>query len=190
MPRILRSNLPEHSTRPTSGHVAHEDTPLLHKAIFFYPTPSSRRASAPSKFKSPAASVLPVLPELPELPSLFTRPILPRRSSTSSSQSGKYLHEGRSTFGQTVCMISFFVWVRVVNSNISWQLFNCIAVLLGIGMLSEPLAFAYSGWIAGTALIVSYGFISCYTLRLSVDRNIVNMDCNISFRLVPKYLPE
>ncbi|KAF5382924.1 hypothetical protein D9757_006378 [Collybiopsis confluens] len=33
-------------------------------------------------------------------------------------------------------------------------LFNSIAILLGIGMLSEPLAFAYAGWITGTILII------------------------------------
>lgn len=35
-------------------------------------------------------------------------------------------------------------------------------------MLSEPLAFAYSGWAAGTALIISYGFITCYTYVATV----------------------
>lgn len=44
-----------------------------------------------------------------------------------------------------------------------FQLFNSIAILLGIGMLSEPLAFAYAGWICGTLLIIFYGFITCYT---------------------------
>ncbi|THH20227.1 hypothetical protein EW146_g1101 [Bondarzewia mesenterica] len=53
---------------------------------------------------------------------------------------------GKSTFGQT--------------------LFNSIAILLGIGMLSEPLAFAYAGWVCGTLLIISYGFITCYTAKL------------------------
>ena len=43
------------------------------------------------------------------------------------------------------------------------QLFNAIAILLGIGMLSEPLAFAYAGWIGGTAIIIFYGWITCYT---------------------------
>ena len=50
---------------------------------------------------------------------------------------------GTSTYGQT--------------------LFNSIAILLGIGMLSEPLAFALSGWIGGTCLIIFYGAISCYS---------------------------
>lgn len=43
------------------------------------------------------------------------------------------------------------------------QLFNSIAILLGFGMLSEPLAFAYAGWICGTLLVVGYGLITCYT---------------------------
>lgn len=50
---------------------------------------------------------------------------------------------GTSTYGQT--------------------LFNTTAILLGIGMLSEPLAFALSGWIGGTCLITFYGAISCYS---------------------------
>ncbi|KAF8912834.1 transmembrane amino acid transporter protein-domain-containing protein [Gymnopilus junonius] len=33
-------------------------------------------------------------------------------------------------------------------------------------MLSEPLAFSYAGWIAGTILIVSYGLVSCYTAKI------------------------
>ncbi|TFY68341.1 hypothetical protein EVJ58_g1054 [Rhodofomes roseus] len=53
---------------------------------------------------------------------------------------------GHSTYGQT--------------------LFNAIAILLGIGMLSEPLAFAYAGWIGGTVIIIFYGWITCYTAKI------------------------
>ncbi|KAF8559229.1 hypothetical protein OG21DRAFT_1403136 [Imleria badia] len=55
-------------------------------------------------------------------------------------------YNGKSTYGQT--------------------LFNCIAVLSGIGMLSEPLAFAYAGWLWGTVLIIFFGLITCYTAKL------------------------
>ncbi|KAF5374800.1 hypothetical protein D9758_000114 [Tetrapyrgos nigripes] len=75
-------------------------------------------------------------------PELQRRPSMRRGSSSSKSVK----HGGQSTFGQT--------------------LFNSIAILLGIGMLSEPLAFSYAGWIAGTFLIVAYGLISCYTAKL------------------------
>uniref|UniRef100_A0A0W0F8Q6 Amino acid transporter transmembrane domain-containing protein n=1 Tax=Moniliophthora roreri TaxID=221103 RepID=A0A0W0F8Q6_MONRR len=67
---------------------------------------------------------------------------LRRRSSASSSKihlKSQAGFGGHRTFGQT--------------------LFNSIAILLGIGMLSEPLAFAYAGWAAGTALVISYGFL-------------------------------
>jgi len=36
-------------------------------------------------------------------------------------------------------------------------------MLLGIGMMSEPLAFAYAGWGCGTLLLILYAFLTCYT---------------------------
>ncbi|RDX55949.1 hypothetical protein OH76DRAFT_1370551 [Lentinus brumalis] len=76
---------------------------------------------------------------------------LDRRISTTSVRSkasfkAKNYHVGHSTFAQT--------------------LLNAVAVLFGIGMLSEPLAFAYAGWIGGTVLIIGYGLISCYTAKI------------------------
>ncbi|KAF7312363.1 Aa-trans domain-containing protein [Mycena indigotica] len=71
---------------------------------------------------------------------------LRRRSSAASARSVKYKYGGQSTFGQS--------------------LFNSIAILLGIGMLSEPLAFAYAGWGMGLFLIIFYGYISCYTAKI------------------------
>jgi vesicular inhibitory amino acid transporter len=35
--------------------------------------------------------------------------------------------------------------------------------LVGVGILSEPLAFASAGWLLGTILIIFYGALSCYT---------------------------
>ena len=42
-------------------------------------------------------------------------------------------------------------------------MFNAIAVLVGIGVLSEPLAFAYAGWIGGTLLLLFFGIVTNYT---------------------------
>ncbi|TFK30607.1 hypothetical protein FA15DRAFT_662607 [Coprinopsis marcescibilis] len=80
--------------------------------------------------------------------SLLAPPSLHRRPSIISQGSHKvqYTFGGRSTYGQTM--------------------FNSIAILLGIGMLSEPLAFAYAGWGAGTFLIISYAFVACYTGKI------------------------
>ncbi|RDB29207.1 Vacuolar amino acid transporter 1 [Hypsizygus marmoreus] len=119
---------------------AREHTPLLRKAISFTTTPHPRRQSTPSGVIRPL--VFPTSGQHSLAPPIYVR----RRLSASSAKSGKYEHGGKSTFGQT--------------------LFNSTAILLGIGMLSEPLAFAYSGWMAGTALVISYGFISCYTAKI------------------------
>jgi vesicular inhibitory amino acid transporter len=66
---------------------------------------------------------------------------------------------GQSTFSQTVsrALAKFIVF------DVFGQLFNATALLLGIGMLSEPLAFSYAGWICGTLLVILYGIITCYT---------------------------
>ncbi|CAE6469193.1 unnamed protein product [Rhizoctonia solani] len=52
------------------------------------------------------------------------------------------------------------------SSSYGQTLFNAIAILLGVGMLSEPLAFAYAGWIGGFMLITFYGFLTCYTAKI------------------------
>lgn len=36
-------------------------------------------------------------------------------------------------------------------------------------MLSEPLAFAYAGWIGGFLLIILYGTITCYTYVMALN---------------------
>ncbi|KAJ7919137.1 transmembrane amino acid transporter protein-domain-containing protein [Mycena leptocephala] len=106
------------------------------------------------KWMDPSQRRLLLLPngfEMKQLTAAGERTPLIRRASASSSDSetlspttvNKY---GRSTFGQT--------------------LFNCVAMLVGIGLLSVPLAFAYAGWLAGTVIILSYGFLSCYTAKI------------------------
>ncbi|KAG8936618.1 hypothetical protein FRC02_000611 [Tulasnella sp. 418] len=80
--------------------------------------------------------------KLSQTSTLGRRPSMKRRRSSVPH----VIHGGKSTWGQT--------------------LFNSIAILLGIGMLSEPLAFACAGWIGGTCLIIFYGFITCYTAKI------------------------
>lgn len=71
--------------------------------------------------------------------------LLNRSASSIHQTNAQGTHEGQSTYGQT--------------------LFNCIAVLLGIGMLSEPLAFSYAGWFLGTLLLAVFGYVTCYTAK-------------------------
>lgn len=102
---------------------------------------------------------------LPRSPRLERKP--PRtvqRASQRSTNSKYYYQGGSSTYRQTVCSFTVLVQVHIKCSRqLCLQLFNSIAILLGIGMLSEPLAFAYAGWVPGTLLIIFYGFITCYT---------------------------
>ena len=86
---------------------------------------------------------------------------LRRKASSTSARSEKAVPAGRSTFGQTVCIgsLSFQTIILIIHM----KLFNSIAILLGFGMLAEPLAFALSGWIGGSILIIFYGIITCYT---------------------------
>lgn len=83
-----------------------------------------------------------LLPRVSEEP---PAPIVPRRQSVCVPTKCAPVVTGQSTFCQT--------------------LFNATALLVGIGMLSEPLAFSYAGWICGTLTIVSYGFVTCYTAK-------------------------
>lgn len=71
--------------------------------------------------------------------------LLSRSASSIHQTNAQGAHGGQSTYGQT--------------------LFNCIAVLLGIGMLSEPLAFSYAGWFLGTLLLAVFGYVTCYTAK-------------------------
>ncbi|KAF8167933.1 transmembrane amino acid transporter protein-domain-containing protein [Crassisporium funariophilum] len=141
------THIPRHSPRtllaPPILQTPREDTPLLHKKISFSATPPVRR----NVIESPKNDSYNLQPEL----GLYLTPPPPvqRRLSSTSAASAKgvrYNFRGKSTFGQT--------------------LFNSIAILLGIGMLSEPLAFAYSGWAVGTFLIMSYGLVACYTAKI------------------------
>ncbi|KAI0778101.1 transmembrane amino acid transporter protein-domain-containing protein [Trametes elegans] len=103
----------------------------------------SRQPTTSTVLGRPAAPVPPTQQEQqPQYPSVQRRI---SRVSIRPKTEVKH-HAGQSTFAQT--------------------LLNAVAVLFGIGMLSEPLAFAYSGWIGGSLLIIGYGYISCYTAKI------------------------
>ncbi|KAI0704895.1 transmembrane amino acid transporter protein-domain-containing protein, partial [Cytidiella melzeri] len=125
---------------------AREDTPLLlHRA-------TSLTFAEPQRRPMNEGVLPPIVMPVDGPPQTLTRRLSQvsnrsggRRGSTAS-RANKVAHGGQSTFGQT--------------------LFNAIAILLGIGMLSEPLAFAYAGWIGGMILMISYGWITCYTAKI------------------------
>ncbi|GAA5922690.1 hypothetical protein JCM3775_006101 [Rhodotorula graminis] len=55
-------------------------------------------------------------------------------------------HRGESTWGQT--------------------LFNTVNVLIGVGLLAEPLAFADAGWVGGILLLVFCALVTNYTAKM------------------------
>ncbi|KAH9857857.1 transmembrane amino acid transporter protein-domain-containing protein [Lenzites betulinus] len=115
---------------------AYEDVPTPRAAER---TPLLVKQPAPLGLPVPAQSVR----EGPQYAAIQRRV---SRVSVRSKAEPKVQHLGQSTFAQT--------------------LLNAVAVLFGIGMLSEPLAFSYAGWIGGSFIIISYGYISCYTAKI------------------------
>ncbi|GAA6043589.1 hypothetical protein JCM8097_005271 [Rhodosporidiobolus ruineniae] len=72
-----------------------------------------------------------------------------RRPSTFSKENWKARieeHRGESSWGQT--------------------LFNTINVLIGVGLLADPLAMADSGWFCGVSLLLFCSFVTFYTALL------------------------
>lgn len=140
-----------------------EDAPLLHKSTSL--TFAEPPARAVDGAHPPAA-----IPEAagPSVSAVVRRTSYGSihgsagRRGSNASRAAKAAQLGKSTFGQTVSFKhSCSIGRRIDRGHL--KLFNAIAVLLGIGMLSEPLAFAYAGWIGGMALMIFYGFITCYT---------------------------
>ncbi|KZP12050.1 hypothetical protein FIBSPDRAFT_870672 [Athelia psychrophila] len=109
-------------------------------------TPLLRTALSFSDGSRPAVAFSPPALNAVAQPSGGHPKPLRRKSSSASTKVIPHTYGGKSTYGQT--------------------LFNAIAILLGIGMLSEPLAYAYAGWIGGTLLIIFYGCITCYTAKI------------------------
>ncbi|KAI9062988.1 hypothetical protein FKP32DRAFT_1628555 [Trametes sanguinea] len=131
---------------PTVTSPRYPMTPALEDSV---PTPRAGERTPLLVRQSTSATILgrpPVAQPSEEVPQYEA--IQRRVSSGSLGTKGepKVQHTGQSTFAQT--------------------LLNAVAVLFGIGMLSEPLAFAYAGWIGGSLLIIGYGYISCYTAKI------------------------
>lgn len=120
--------------------------PVSHNAL---PTESTPLLSAPSTGKTPTKPTW-----APEHLSPLNSPSRSRRGSRGSEAYRRASarrpvgppHVGDSSDGQT--------------------LFNAVAVLVGIGLLSMPLAFSYAGWIGGTFMLIGFSFITCTTAKM------------------------
>jgi vesicular inhibitory amino acid transporter len=63
-------------------------------------------------------------------------------------------------------------------------LFNSVAVLVGVGLLSMPLAFSYAGWIWGTIMLVGFSYLTCHTCVLSYRSLLTHLSAKLLARLV------
>lgn len=121
------------------------------------PTESTPLLGPPPKGNGKAAIPKPTW--APERLSPLNSPARSRRSSGAGqrrvSRRPTQQHVGGSSDGQTVSDKG------VGGAN--RQLFNAIAVLVGIGLLSMPLAFSYAGWIGGTVMLLGFSYITCGT---------------------------
>ena len=139
--------------RPPALPVPRETTPLIRKTNSFYiPTTKKVYDSIEGKKKTKTRTK----------PPRKIRPLEPTQKAQEVAVVKQY-PVGRSTFGQTVSTKRV---PGVILSGLiifKFKLFNSIAMLLGVGMMSEPLAFAYAGWGCGTLLLILYGLLTCYT---------------------------
>ena len=76
---------------------------------------------------------------------------------------------GKSTFGQSVWKLCILLSQHAIIDVLRFlKLFNSIAVLLGLGILSEPFAFAAAGWVGGVLITIGYGFVACYVRPFNI----------------------
>lgn len=149
------STSPSRATHPVPIRATStETTPLIQKKVSFTADSRPRRPPMPQLRHNSSSELL-----------LSPKPHAPLRRTSTSSVKPPAIAHGGSTYGQSVTSFPILLQVSA-NHAILLQLFNSIAILLGIGMLSEPLAFSYAGWIAGTILIFLYGALTCYTAKI------------------------
>jgi hypothetical protein len=99
---------------------------------------------------------------VPDLRAAATRQLYEYGAITHDTHDPAFQEDG-GIRGHTGSLDFKDISIPTGTSTYGQTLFNTTAILLGIGMLSEPLAFALSGWIGGTCLIIFYGAISCYS---------------------------
>jgi len=92
-------------------------------------------------------------------PTQNARPPLSSSSSDRSISSSHLYKSLQDSDGQ-------WIKIRVGRSTQPQTVFNSINVLIGIGILSLPLAFQYSGWAFGSVLFAFSGAITLYTTIL------------------------
>ncbi|SCV70229.1 BQ2448_1623 [Microbotryum intermedium] len=101
----------------------------------------------------------------------------PLLSPTYIGPGGKQQQQQRRTLGKNnaagrrLSIISSEAWSAAIEEQrgeSTWgqTLFNTVNVLIGVGLLAEPLAFADAGWAIGTTLLLFCALITNYTGKM------------------------
>ncbi|GAA5890009.1 hypothetical protein JCM6882_009197 [Rhodosporidiobolus microsporus] len=137
--RGVGEQLPPNALPPSSGSSA------LHP-----PSTDTPPTSASANERTPLLGLGPPPSASPGLRPSSAPPMVQRgrRPSTFKEEWKAKIeeHRGESSWGQT--------------------LFNTINILIGVGLLADPLAFADSGWVLGVMLLLFCSFVTFYTALL------------------------
>ncbi|KAK4705555.1 solute carrier family 32 (vesicular inhibitory amino acid transporter), partial [Phenoliferia sp. Uapishka_3] len=127
----------------------------------------------PNKAPTERSALLPRRPSAtPSFPSATDEsPQYPRRFPTLSTLKPPQAGKGAGGALRRLSVISAEAWSEAIEesrgmSTFGQTLFNTVNVLIGVGLLAEPLAFADAGWICGTLLLLFCALITNYTAKM------------------------
>lgn len=106
---------------------------------------------------------------VPRVSTTFTPPNFQSfapESNTNVNNNNNHHHHQSMARDRRFSIISGETWEEAIEeqrgkSTYGQTLFNCVNVLVGVGLLAEPLAFADAGWIVGTFLLLFCALITC-----------------------------
>jgi len=77
-------------------------------------------------------------------------------------------HKQRQRRGSTFSKEAWKAAIEQHRGESTWfqSLFNTVNVLVGVGLLAEPLAFCYGGWLLGTILLLFCALVTNYTAKM------------------------
>ncbi|KAK4052660.1 hypothetical protein OIV83_001947 [Microbotryomycetes sp. JL201] len=166
----MREQLPANAVQRSRRALAQRSRPPSH--------------SAPSSLGSNSANMSPPANESLHRPYLAAQAdertplVRPRelppspRSKPLSNKSAQYrARSPHSSSVRRLSIISSEAWQAAIEENrgmSTWgqTLFNTVNVLIGVGLLAEPFAFAEAGWVLGTILLLFCALITNYTGKM------------------------
>lgn len=92
--------------------------------------------------------------------------LVARNSSAVTDAQKSYISEVAPLLTKQVAQDNHLVMAIVGQSTLPQTIFNSINILVGIGLLSLPLAIGYSGWVIGLSFLVVASITTFWTARI------------------------